>query len=304
MDLRNLNTFIQTAELNSFTRAAEKLGYSQPTISVQIKQLEKELGVTLFDRIGHTIRLTDRGRDVLIHAQRICHMCQEMVQGSEQQNEVRGAVRFGMADSLCSALISNHFSRFRDHYPNISINVTTAGTNALFQMLDHNEIDMVCTLDSHIYHTNYVVAHEEKIGVHFVLSAGSPLAQKDTLTMDDLLEQTFLLTEKGMSYRRLLDEWLARDSKEIKPILEVGSADLICGLVEKGVGMSFLPDYVTEPAARRGSIVRLELEGFQPDLWKQLLYHRDKWVSPQMQAVISHLADILLDDVGKTEENE
>ena len=76
MDLRSLNTFIQVAESNSFTRAAEKLGYSQPTISVQIKQLEKELGVTLFDRIGHTIRLTDRGRDVLLHAQRICHMCQ------------------------------------------------------------------------------------------------------------------------------------------------------------------------------------------------------------------------------------
>lgn len=301
MDLRSLNTFIQVAESNSFTRAAEKLGYSQPTISVQIKQLEKELGVTLFDRIGHTIRITDRGRDVLLHAQRICHMCQEMVLSSEQQNEVRGAVRFGMADSLCSALISQHFSRFRDHYPNISIHVTTAGTDTLFRLLDHNEIDIVCTLDSHIYNTNYVIAHEEKIGVHFVISAASPLAKAGRLTKEDLLEQTFFLTEKGMSYRRLLDEWLARDSKEIKPILEVGSADLICGLVEKGMGMSFLPDYVTEPAVRRGSLVRLELEGFRPDLWKQLLYHRDKWVSPQMQAVISHLEDIVLNDGGERE---
>ena len=62
MDLKNLITFIQVAELSSFSHAGEKLGYSQPTISVQIKQLEKELGVPLFERIGHTVRLTDKGR--------------------------------------------------------------------------------------------------------------------------------------------------------------------------------------------------------------------------------------------------
>ena len=81
MDLKSLNTFIQVAELGSFSRAGEKLGYSQPTISVQIKQLEQDLGIKLFDRIGHAVRLTDKGRDALLHAQRICHMCDEMAQG-------------------------------------------------------------------------------------------------------------------------------------------------------------------------------------------------------------------------------
>ena len=71
MDLRSLNIFIEVAELGSFTRAGEKLGYSQPTISFQIKQLEKEMGVTLFDRIGHTVTLTDAGRDALPYAQNI-----------------------------------------------------------------------------------------------------------------------------------------------------------------------------------------------------------------------------------------
>ena len=69
MDLQSLNIFVQVAELNSFTKAAEVLGYSQPTVSFQIKQLEKELGVQLFDRIGHTISLTDAGRAALGYAQ-------------------------------------------------------------------------------------------------------------------------------------------------------------------------------------------------------------------------------------------
>lgn len=296
MDLRSLNTFIQVAELSSFSRAGEKLGYSQPTVSVQIKQLEQELGIKLFERIGHTVRLTDKGRDVLVRAQRICHLCQEMAQETEQQGEVKSVIRLGMADSLCSALLSKGFSELRVCRPNISLSITTAGTTELFRLLDHNEVDLVCTLDSHIYNTNYVIVNEEKIGVHFVISAESPLAKLDTLTTEDLLAQPFLLTEKGMSYRRLLDEWLARDSMEIQPVLEIGSADLICELVEAGMGMSFLPDYVTESAVKRGTIVRRDVRGFEPELWKQLLHHRDKWVSLQMQAVIDQLADILLND--------
>lgn len=71
MDLRSLNIFIQVAELGSFTRAGEKLGYSQPTISFQIKQLERELNVQLFERIGHTVSLTEDGGTALVHAQQI-----------------------------------------------------------------------------------------------------------------------------------------------------------------------------------------------------------------------------------------
>jgi len=294
MELKNLATFIQVAELNSFSRAGEKLGYSQPTVSMQIKQLEEELGVRLFDRIGHTVRLTDRGRDVLAHAQRICHLCQEMGQADDQKERVGGVIRLAMADSLCGPMIRRGFSSLREQYPHISLELTTAGTGELFRLLDHNEVDLVCTLDSHIYNTNYVIAHEEKIGVHFVVRSGDPLAQREALRKEDLLTQPFLLTEKGMSYRRLLDEWLARDSVELRPILEFGSADLLCALVEEGAGISFLPDYVTQDAVRRGAVRRMEAEGFAPELWKQLLYHRDKWVSQPMQAVIDHFAQIPL----------
>ena len=294
MDLRSLKTFIQVAESGSFTRAGEKLGYSQPTISVQIRQLESELGVKLFDRIGHTIRLTDKGHDVLFHAQHICHLCEEMALESTRQNELRGTIRLAMGDSMCSSLLHNAFFSFRERYPHISLKVVPAGTDEMFRLLDHNDVDIVCTLDNHIYNTNYVIVSEEKVGVHFVAAVSHPLAKCSILSVETLLEHPFLLTEKGMSYRRLMDERLAQSSIQIQPVLEIGRADLICELVEQGVGLSFLPDYVTEDAVRRGSIVRLNVPDFEPELWKQLLYHREKWVSPQMQAVISHLSEVLL----------
>ena len=294
MELRSLTTFIQVAESGSFSKAAEKLGYSQPTVSVQIKQLEEELEVRLFDRIGHTVRLTDQGRDILAQAQQICHMCQELSQGTAPKREIKSVIRLAMADSLSSVLLKRGFAEFRRTHPNISIRLTTAGTRELLEQLDHNEADIVCTLDSHTYDTSYVIASEEKIGVHFVVSAQNPLSKTKRLTKEDLLTQDFLLTEKGMSYRRLLDEWLAKDSLEIQPVLENGSADVICQLVEDNIGISFLPDYVTESAVQRGTIVRLDVDGFAPDLWKQILYHRDKWLSQPMESVIEYLSNILL----------
>lgn len=294
MDLRSLNTFIQVAELNSFTRAGEKLGYSQPTVSLQIKQLETELGVQLFERIGHTVTLTDSGREALAYAQGICHMSQEMISGASKQQEPGGIVRLAMADSLCSPLIMNEFAKFRKQHPLISLHVTAAGTDEMFRLLDHNEVDIVCTLDSHIYSMNYIIANEEKVGVHFVCSAKNSLATSGKVTVDSLLDQPFILTEKGMSYRRLLDENLARNSMEIQPIVEIGRADLICNLVAQDMCISFLPDYVTEAAVKSQQIVRLEVPDFNIDLWKQLLYHRDKWMSRQLKAVMTHLEQIVL----------
>lgn len=294
MDLNALKIFIEVAERKSFTRAGEKLGYSQPTVSFQIKQLEKELGVQLFDRIGHTVNLTDAGRDALSYAQRICQMSQEMALGADQRREPRGVLRLGMPDSLSTPLIVREFGRFRTQYPKVLLHITTADTADMFRLLDHNEVDMVCTLDVPVYDTAYVIADEERVGVHVVASVNNPLAKRERVEVEELLPYPFMLTEKGMSYRRLLDEHLARQGLEIQPVLEMGDADLICRLVEENMGLSLLPDYVTEDAVRRGTVVRLNVADFQASVWKQLLYRRDKWVSLQMQAMIGHLSHIRL----------
>ena len=294
MDIKGLTIFMEVAELGSFTKVGEKLGYSQPTISFQIKQLEKELGVSLFDRIGHTVSLTDAGRDALRYAQHICHLSQEMLLDTSGHREPAGILRLGMPDSLCEPLIAGHFRAFRNHYPKISLQIFTGDTEHLLSYLDHNEADLILTMDDHLYNPNYVIVDEEAIDVHFVVSPENVLVQKDSVTIEELLQHPFLLTEKGMSYRRLLDEWLARASMEIQPVLETGRADLICALAEENAGVAFLPDYVTADSVLKGKLVRLHVQDFRVVVWKQLLYRREKWVSLPMQAMIDHFSRIRL----------
>ena len=298
MDIRALNIFMEVAELGSFTRAGEKLGYSQPTVSFQIKQLEKELGVSLFDRIGHTVSLTDAGRDALRYAQNICQLSQEMILDTSGHREPAGVLRLGMPDSLCEPLIAGHFRQFRIRYPKISLQIFTGDTGQLLELLDHNEADLILTLDDHLYNPNYVIVDEEAIDVHFVVSPENLLVQKNSVTIEELLQYPFLLTEKGMSYRRLLDERLARSSMEIRPVLETGRADLICSLVGENAGIGFLPDYVTMDSVMKGKLVRLHVQDFRVVVWKQLLYRREKWVSLPMKAMIDHISRIRLAPMG------
>ncbi|MCI8318078.1 MAG: LysR family transcriptional regulator [Lachnospiraceae bacterium] len=292
MDFKNLNTFIYTAELSSFTQAAEKLGYSQSTVSFQIKQLENELGVSLFERIGHTVSLTDKGAEVLRYAHQMNQLLQKMQETTQPHQEVHGHIRLAMADSLCGVIADKLFGYLRINYPGITIKIITAGTKEMFRLLDQNEVDFVYTLDHHIYNTDYIIVKEEKEDVHFVTGAGNPLRTAAALSAADLTHEPFILTEKGMSYRRIMDERLASESLEIKPVFEMGNTDLICRILEKaGNFISLLPDYATVSAVRAGKLAYLNVKNFEIDLWAQLLYHRDKWISPQMEAIIDLFTD-------------
>lgn len=292
MDLRNLNTFLHVAELGSFSAAGQRLGYSQPTVSVQVKLLEEELGVRLFDRMGHAVRLTEPGREVLAYAQQICTLCDRLSRHGGEQTDV--LVRIATADSLCAPLMRREFPQLRRLLPGLRVRLMAAGTDELVRMLDRGEADLVCTLDNRIVNAAYCIAGEERIGLHFVAAPGHPLAKSGPVTPQSLLGHDLLLTEEGMSYRRLLDQWLAEAGLQSQPTLECGSADLLAELAAEGGFVAFLPDYVTERRVQAGSLVRLEAAGFQPALWKQVLYHCNKWLSPALKRVIDHLATALL----------
>lgn len=291
MDLKNLTTFIHVAELGSFTKASQVLGYSQSTISFQIRQLEEELQFPLFERINRTVMLTAKGREVLAYAHRVSQLTAQLKQNMVEEDSMSGHVRFAMADSICNSLLGEHYHIFREAHPGITMKIIAAGTEEMFRLMDHNEVDAILTLESHIYNTEYVIVKEAKVKTHFVAAANSPLAQRDSIPLEELVKQPFILTEKGMSYRRLLEEQLAQRSLEILPILEIGNAHLICDLVQQGLGISFLPDFVTEKAIAAGTLSYLPVPDIDISIWKQLLHHRDKWISPQIASVLQYCAE-------------
>ena len=291
MEIRNLITFVHVAELNSFTKAAKLLGYSQSTISFQIKQLETELNCLLFERINHTISLTEKGREVLAYAQQVSHLTDEFKQNISDSKEISGHIHIVTPDSICEMMLTENYANFYSHYPKISLKFSTADTDDMFRILNHNEADVIFTLDSHVYHQDYIIAKEERISTHFVTGIASPLAGKKNLRIQDIISYPFILTEKKVGYRRVFDETLAKMSYEIQPVLEIGRTDLITTSLENGQSISFLPDFVTSKKVAEGKLVYLDIVDFEVDIWKQLIYHRNKWLSKHFQAFIEYVKE-------------
>ncbi len=291
MEIRNLRTFQQVAERNSFTAAAAALGYSQSTVSFQIKQLEQELGCLLFERINHTLTLTEQGRSTLDYAQSVLHLTDEFKQSMDASKEPSGFVHIVAPDSICEEMMARNYSEFNRRYPGISLKFSTADTANMFHMLDRNEADVILTLDSHVYSREYIIAQEEQVAVHFVTGRNSPFAGRKNLSIRDLMDQPFILTEKGIGYRRVLDNTLEKMSLELRPILELGRTDIITAALRENHCISFLPDFVTREGIRRGELVYLDVKDIDVDVWKQLIYHRNKWISRSLGVLLEYITE-------------
>ena len=291
MEIRNLITFVQVAELNSFTKAAKALDYSQSTVSFQIKQLENELDCLLFERINHTISLTEKGKELLAFARRIRYLTDEFNQKLSGSSELKGFLRIVTADSLCEDMILTNYLDFHKKYPGISLRYIPADTEAMFSILDSNEADIMVSLDRHTYHHDYIIAKEEPVEVHFVTSADSPYATDKELSLSDIAEFPMILTEQGIGYRRILEEFMTRENLSLEPIMEIGRTDVIVAMLERGVGVSFLPDFVTRKKVEEGTLTYLNVKGVRAQIWKQLIYHKNKWVTKSLKALIDYISE-------------
>ncbi|MBQ5904311.1 MAG: LysR family transcriptional regulator [Clostridia bacterium] len=291
MDLKNLITFIHVAELGSFTKAAEQLGYSQPSISFQIKQLEEEFGCLLFERINHTITLTEKGHELVYCAHQIRALTDSFKESVAENDECSGHIHIVTPDSVCEEMINSHYIDFHNRYPDISIRFSTGDSAVMLDMLDHNEADVIITLDNHLYNKDYIIAKEQQLSMHFVTARNSKFAIRKNLSIKDIINEPFILTEHGQGYRRVFDRELAKKSLEITPFLEIGRTDMITSMLTQSNMISYLPDFVTQPLIDSGELCYLDVRDLNIDIWKQLIYHKNKWMSKSLKAFIEYVKE-------------
>lgn len=289
MELKNLITFTHVAELGSFTKAAEQLGYSQSTVSFQIRQLEEELGCLLFERINHTIVLTERGHELLSYAHQVRTLTDAFKESLSKDEDLSGHIHIVTPDSICDDMINTNYMDFHNKYPHISLRFSTADTLTMFDMLDHNEADIIITLDSHAYNKDYVIAKEQPLSMHFVASSNSKFSGKQNLKINDIINEPFVLTESGQGYRRVLNKELAKRSLAITPILEIGRTDIITTVVSQSNMISYLPDFVTKDLVEKGELCYLDIRDLNIEIWKQLIYHKNKWLSKPLKTLIEYI---------------
>ena len=180
MELRNINTFLHVAELHSFSQAARELDYSQSAVSSQIAQLEEELAVPLFDRVGKTVRLTDAGQTFLHYARTLLTTAQQAKAALQPAPEASGTLRVAIADSLCSALMPPLLERFHALCPRVEVSLRTATTQEMQDLLTVNRASSADLLISTTVVPDGLPCPYVN-GVPFLTGMGRPAAEQQIL---------------------------------------------------------------------------------------------------------------------------
>ena len=287
MELRNLKTFLRVAELGSFTRAANEIGYAQSTITAQIQQLENEIGEPLFERIGRRTMLTYTGRRLVTYANEIMRVSEQIRMLGVRSKEVEGSIRVGILESLFVSVLLPLLPEYTTMYPRVTLEVRTSTTEQLFEMLGRNEIDLIYVLKKRIVVEDFVCLHAKPVNVIFVTSPDNPLVQRRSVSLPELLKQPIIMTERIGQCRLALEECAAQLGEAVTPYMQMDNTRVIVELLKNGLGVSFLPEYLVSNELKRGELATIRVDMASIDIWSQLFRHKNKWITPQMEGLIA-----------------
>jgi len=286
MELREINTFLHVAQLKSFSKAAKALGYSQAAVTIQIKQLEGELGIHLFDRIGKQTILTHQGTIFYEHAASVMKELSRARAAVTESRKLTGVLTIGTIESICASIFPPLLEQFHKAHPLVKISIVLDSPDVLLERMDKNSIDLVYLMDQRIYDHKWIKVMEEPEDIVFVSSSSHPLSGSGPLSLDEIIREPFLLTEKNASYRFVLDRYLAACNQKIEPFLEIGNTEFIIRLLKNNAGVSFIPEFSIKQEVTAGTLSILPARDFHMCVWRQILYHKDKWVTREMEAFI------------------
>ncbi len=288
MDMHTIETFIQVAELQSFTKAAAALGYAQSTVTMQVRALEQELGYPLFDRIGKRISLTAPGQKFLVHAYEITHILE---QAGALNKEAGGTLRVGVLESLLFGKLTARLPAFKAQHPQTKLQIKMGQAAELLQLAKQNQLDLVYLSADLNTDPDLICLYQQPENMIFVCGAAHPLATADTVSASELFAEEFIVTERsGICFGRLR-KLAAANGVLLRDSVEVDSTAVIATLLQTGMGVAFLPAYAITDQLADGRLIRLNVQTEPEAYFSQILCHKDRWLSPVMQDFVALCAD-------------
>jgi DNA-binding transcriptional LysR family regulator len=253
LDLGQLDSFRQVIALGSFSAAAEKLGLSQPAVSLQVRQLERRLGTTLIERVGRRARPTAAGAELLEHAGRIeAAVAAALEAMARHATGALGRVRVGTGATACIFLLPPLLRDLRQRHPSLEITVSTGNTSDMVKAIEDNLIDIgLVSLPT----AGRSLAIMPLLEDEFVVIAPPGTELPARVTAEELARRPVLLFEPGGNTRRIADEWFARGGVALRPIMSLGSVEAIKELVGAGLGCAVLPGMAVPERSEAGRLV-------------------------------------------------
>ena len=266
MDTRQLAAFCAVVERRSFSQAAERLGVTQPAVSLQVRALEKRLGAQLLDRSGRRVEPTDAGWQLYRGAQRMLALEEQIVAGvsASGEGELAGDLVLGASTGPAAIAVPVLLCEFQRDNPDVRVFLTVSDTHAVVERVAARELEL-----------GIVGAARRHRGVRFepffsdqvilVCPPGHRFAGR-TVTLDELREESLVLMQEGAGVRQIVEDALRREGIRLRDLdvrLELGLQESVRSAVAAGYGVTFISRTAVEPDLVAGTLVEAQVQGLE-----------------------------------------
>jgi DNA-binding transcriptional LysR family regulator len=276
MELGQLEAFLQVAAHRSFSKAAEVLFLTQPSVTARIQSLEKELGEELFERSGRSVRLTDAGNTFLGYAQRALKEVQEGRDALEalRKTEV-GSLRIGSALTISAYVLPKILKTFRARFPGVEVSVRTGRSDQVLDMVLADEVQV--GLVRSLVHPEIETVHLYDDEVVLVTENAHPFARNKTARIEDVARQSLIFFDRASSYYGLIHGFFRDAGIVPRHTMDLDSMEATKMMVEEGLGIAILPRVAVERELKLGILVEVEITGV-PRVKRQIamIYRRNR----------------------------
>ncbi len=285
----HLRTFLAAEKHLNYTRAAEELFLSQPAVSRQIRQLEQDLGLRLFEQIGKSLNLTDAGRTLADEAGKLLGNLERVAEVVRSHLSAQsGRLRIGASTTPGLYLLPPALGRFHATYPDVELHYTIENSLCIEQKILRNELDLGF-LGAHPSHDELVAEKLLDDEIVCFANASHRLAKRRRIDATSLAGETWIIRGKGSATRQRFESWLAKAGGTLESIIELQGPEAVKALVAAGVGISFMSIHGLKPEIHRGQFKKLLVTGLQLGRPICLVRHAEKHSSPATEAFLANV---------------
>ncbi|HBI7177715.1 TPA: LysR family transcriptional regulator [Listeria monocytogenes] len=288
MDIKYLETFITIVETGSFQKAAEQLNFAPSTITFHIQNLEQELSLKLFEKLGRKMQLTTAGKNLLPYVENVLITFENIRDLKNiEEKELKGDIYIGVAETILCYKLASIIKKFKKIAPKARVFIRSMNCYDIRDSLLEGSLDIGLFYQDIEGFGSQLIAHS--IGKYPLVLVASPNTQKlypDFITPDQQLSVPFIINEPNSIFREKFEEYVKRKSILVDYTVELWSIPTIKTLVVNDYGVTFLPKFTVEEELMKQTLVELPTEISYTELSAICAYHKNKNLSSVMDLFI------------------
>ena len=286
MDARDLQIFLSVAKHLNYTRAAEEVNLSQPSVSVRMSQLERDLGAKLFEQLGKKIALTEAGRRFLPYAMKVIAAIDDARHAMDELHGLeRGSLRIGASTTPGMYLIPRTIAQFKQQYPEIEVQLAVKDTRQIEEGVIRNEFDFGF-VGGHLVGDEVEVVPWIIDEVMLIMPVDHRLSRKRSVNSKDLIGEKFIFREQGSATRAVVDAHLLQCKVEAESIMEIENPESVKKAVQHGLGVAFISGFAIETELRAKTLVAVKIRDLEIRRELKIVFRKDKHLSSAAHAFV------------------